>query len=127
MNTRIRALTFLVTVLLLSGCQTVSSPPQPATGQELREHLLGTRWQWDGTAGEIITFKEDGFIECKEWTRRGLFTSWVVIDRRTVLLTIERGRDNDRYAVLTFNDDMSAFNGFDFHRAGKLATSRRLP
>jgi hypothetical protein len=37
-----------------------------------------------------------------------------VIDRRTVLLWIERGRKLDYYAILTFSPDVDAYGGYSY-------------
>lgn len=115
----------VATAILLTGL--FSATGNPDANKELRERLRGTQWQWDGGGGEVVTFKADGYIEHEGWTESGLLTRWDVIDRRTVLLRIERGRDRDRYAVLTFNDDMTSYDGYNFHGCKKLAASRRLP
>ena len=39
---------------------------------------------------------------------------WRAIDRRTVLLTILKGRDVNPYAILKFNEDMSEFEAYNF-------------
>lgn len=41
-------------------------------------------------------------------------TRWEAIDRRTVLLYIEKGRDRDRIAILEFSESLGEFKGFDF-------------
>ncbi len=91
----------------------------------LREHLRGTKWQWDGGGGEVVTFADSGYVEHEGWNKRGLITRWDVVDRRTVLLRIERGRSHDLYAVLKFDDDMTSYNGFNFHGGARLKTSLR--
>lgn len=91
----------------------------------LNTRLLRTKWQWNG-GGEVITFSDSGYVENDEWQQRGLVTRWTVIDKRTVLLNIECGRANDLFAVLTFNDAMTAYDGFNFHCGGRLRLSEQL-
>ena len=91
----------------------------------LREYLRGTKWQWDGDGGEAVTFADTGYVENVGWDKRGLITRWDVIDKRTVLLRVERGRTHDLYAVLTFNRDMTSYHAFNFHGGARLQTSKR--
>ena len=111
------------TVLLAADYATAVEPPDP--GRELRNRLRGTKWQWDGGGGEAVTFADNGYVENVGWDRRGLITRWDVIDKRTVLLRIERGRAHDLYAVLTFNRDMTSYQAFNFHGGARLRTSKR--
>ncbi len=104
---------------------------QPAVGGEdndpaceLRAHVTNTQWQWDGDRGETIVFRENHYIEHEGWTKRGLITRWEAIDRRTILLKIERGRPGDLYAILVFKSDLSAFDGFNFHGSRLLASHK---
>ena len=125
----------LVTCLILAACATTSQPmvgSMSVKGQscgsreELKEHVTSFLWQWDGDVGEKIIFNGNGYIEHPGWTRRGLVTKWEVIDRRTVLLEIESGRSRDLYAVLVFSEDMSSFEGFNFHGGARLRKSISL-
>jgi hypothetical protein len=70
-----------------------------------------------------MTLKPDGSLECKGWD---FVVRWEVIDRRTVVFFIEKGRDTNRVAVLMFAEDLSEFRGFDFH-GPKLPVSKRKP
>ena len=87
----------------------VQSPLAETT--ELEKALRGTTWEF---ANELITFQNNGTIGNKGWTARGLVTGWRVIDRRTVIFSIERGRDHDRYAVLTFSPNIDSYSCFNF-------------
>lgn len=111
------------TVLLAANYATAAERPDP--GRELRNHLRGTKWQWDGDGGEAVTFADNGYVENVGWDKRGLITRWDVIDKRTVLLRIERGRTHDLYAVLMFNRDMTSYHAFNFHGGARLQTSKR--
>lgn len=97
---------------------------------ELANRLAGrlndTFWQWDGPYGETILFQADGTVEHAGWTGRGLVTRWEAIDRRTVLLIIDKGRTQDLYAVLMFDEAVSAFAGYNFHYGTRLEVSRKL-
>jgi hypothetical protein len=48
-----------------------------------------------------------------------------VIDRRTVLFIIEKGRNIDRYAILTFSEDLSQYKGYNFSQTTRLSESRK--
>ena len=108
--------------------QTQPGGQQPSATADLRQRLAGTRWQWcwQGYDGrEAIVFGADGYVQNDNWDRWGLVTRWEAIDGRTVLLTIEKGRYNDLYAVLTFAPDLSSYEGRDFH-SGRIRTSRQV-
>lgn len=96
-----------------------------AANSKLASAIAGTTWQWDAT-NETITFAKDGFIRHAGWEERGLITSWRVIDEHTVLLTIEKGRKFDRYAVLVFNADFTEYAGYNFHGAGKITPCQQV-
>lgn len=84
-------------------------PAAVATKQDLKRFLSGTEWQW----GPGIKLKPDGYFSHPEWDRDFLIR-WEAIDRRTVLLVVEKGRDHNRYAILTFAEDLTEFRGYDF-------------
>ena len=113
-------------VVVLAVSQFVSAVENNDPTQELLSHITNTLWQWDGTRGETVLFQENGYVEHGGWTQRGLVTRWEVIDRRTVLLKIERGRTRDLYAILIFKEDMSSFEGFNFHGGSKLRVSQKV-
>ena len=124
-----------VTCLLLVGCapanrtlagSTSESGQGHDSGEQLKEHITNSLWQWDGDGGEKITFNGKGYVDHPGWTRRRLVTRWEVIDRRTVLLEITSGRTRDCYAALVFNEDISSLEGFNFHGGTRLKRSRRL-
>lgn len=133
-------ITFLLAALLItSACATMAENPSAApagvmtaasghveAATDLRAALTDTVWQWDGGGGETVVFRADGTIAHAGWTERGLVTGWEVIDRRTVLLEIERGRIHDLYAVLMFKDDLSSFDGVNFSGGSRLKRSRCL-
>ena len=96
------------------------------SGKQLKEHIADSLWQWDGDGGEKIFFNGNGYVENQSWTSRQLVTRWETIDRRTVLLEIESGRTQDLYAVLVFSEDLSSFNGFNFHGGSRLKKSLPL-
>jgi hypothetical protein len=117
---------YVIAVCLLLSVASAGMARQVDPGRELRLRLRGTRWQWDGAGGEVIVFGDNGYIEHEGWACRDLITRWDVIDRRTVLLRIERGREQDLYSVLVFNEDMTSYGGFNFHGAARLKASTRL-
>jgi hypothetical protein len=89
--------------------------------EDLKEFLAGTEWAW----GLSFRFKPDGYVENANWTMRGLVTRWEAIDHRTVVLVVERGRDQNRYAILTFSSDLTEFSGFDFESKGYIEPKKR--
>ncbi|MCP4262534.1 MAG: LamG domain-containing protein [Planctomycetes bacterium] len=116
---------FVILSLLIFGASGKAGAQDDA-GCKLRKHLRGTMWQWDGSGGEVVRFVDNGYVKHEGWTRRKLITRWDVIDRRTVLLRIERGRNHDLYALLMFNDEITAYDGFNFHGGSRLKTSIKL-
>lgn len=128
-------LAVVVTCLLFVGCASTNRTLADSTsgngqgydsGEQLKEDITNSLWQWDGDGGEKITFNGNGYIEHPGWTSRRLVTRWEAIDRRTVLLEIESGRTRDVYAVLVFSEDLSSFDGFNFHGGSRLKRSLRL-
>jgi hypothetical protein len=77
----------------------------------LEKALRGTSWQW---GEEVITFQANGTVANPGWTANGLVTSWKAIDRRTVLFFIERGRPQNRYAILMFSPNLDSYSGLGF-------------
>ncbi|MEM9480070.1 MAG: hypothetical protein AAGA58_10495 [Verrucomicrobiota bacterium] len=90
----------------------------------LADGLKGTTWQWSGSNKEKIYFASNGIIKQEGWEKRGLETTWEVIDRRTVLLRVTKGRDQNLHAILLFAESAKGFTGFDFD--GKLLNSSQL-
>ncbi len=87
--------------------------------------ITDTTWEWD-LNGERLKFGKDGLIHHPQWEERGLVTSWKAIDEHTVLLTIEKGRRTDRYAILVFNADFTKYAGYDFHGARRMQPCKRI-
>ena len=123
-GSQMRAYLTVVWVLLSVASASAANSLDP--GRELRRHLRGTMWQWDGAGGEVVVFADDGYMRHEGWTDRHLVTRWDVIDRRTVLLTVESGRAQDLYSILVFNEDMTSFDGFNFHGETRLEASTQL-
>jgi len=92
---------------------------------KLARAIPDTTWEW-GLNSERIKFGKDGLIDHPGWEERGLVTSWKVIDTHTVLLTIEKGRRMDRWAILVFNADFTEYAGYDFHGDGKIKPCKRI-
>ncbi len=88
----------------------------------LQSRLNGSLWHWG--AEDFVRFEPNGTIANAGWTARGLLTSWKVIDRRTVLLVIERGRVQDRYAILTFTPNIDGYTGYGFEAAKPIGMLR---
>jgi hypothetical protein len=77
----------------------------------LEHRLDGTLWHW---GDDFVRFEPDGNVGNYGWTSRGLVTHWRVIDTRTVLFTIVRGRGDNLYAILTFSPNAAFYNGQGF-------------
>ena len=116
------AIAAMVLVTTIVSTQAKQAPAH----EELQRHIIGISWEWDGNSEETICFQADGYIEHSDWSARGLLTSWQVIDAKTILLKVEKGRSRDLYAILTFSDDYTSFSGFNFHGGSKLRVSRKL-
>ncbi len=120
-----KALLMIAAVVLLATPNVFAK----SSNQEfkLTEVIEDTEWEWNGpNANEKIVFKRNGYIGHPGWERRGLATSWQVIDEHTVLLVIEKGRKSDRYAILVFNEKMTKYSGFDFHNLTKIRPSTQI-
>lgn len=79
---------------------------------DLGRKLAGTEWEWDSFNLKLL---RGGVVGQGGWTKAGLTTRWMAVDRRTVLLQIVRGRDSDKTAVLVFDEKLTQFGGFDFN------------
>jgi|GEM_PF-4755026 len=91
------------------------------TKEDLRRILSGTSWVW----GEGLKLKPDGYVEQKDWQSGGLVTKWEAVDRRTVVLWIEKGRNENRYAILMFSEDLTDFQCFDFNGKDRITVKRK--
>ena len=98
-------------------------PAEVTTKEDLQKYLSGTSWSW----GDNFKFKPDGYVEVKEWDGRGLVTKWESVDRRTVVLVIEKPRDASRIAVITFSEKLTEFTGYDFDGKNRIPPSKRKP
>ena len=103
----------------------LSEAREASDGFDLKAALIDTKWEWNG-ADEEVVFERSGFVGNPGWEERGLRTSWLVIDERTVLLIIETGRTTERYAVLRFGEDMTQYTGHDFRRDRKIPPSKQI-
>jgi hypothetical protein len=88
-------------------------PADVTTKEDLQKYLSDTAWAWD----DGLKLRSDGSTEQKNWDMRGLVTKWETVDRRTAVLWIEKGRDNNRTATLVFNEDLTEATGFSFDGA----------
>ncbi|HVT82306.1 MAG TPA: hypothetical protein VHM90_16810 [Phycisphaerae bacterium] len=91
-----------------------------AQREALRAGVEGTTWLW-GEENVQVRLDKDGTAHNDIWDSKGLVTLWEPIDRRTVLLRVDKGRDNDRYAVMCFSEDLQEYDGWDF------LPNKRLP
>lgn len=118
--------TIITSVIILAAIISLAAEEKKDPTSQLKKELTETTWQWDGDGGEEVHFQKNGFIEHPGWTKRGLKTQWIVIDKRTVLFKIVKGRNSDRYAILTFNENMTAYNGHIFHHGMGIKLSRKI-
>jgi len=94
-----------------------------ATKAALKKALGGTKWKWDESP---LILQSDGLAKHPGWDASKIVTKWEVVDRRTVILIIEKGRNINRYAILEFSESLDEFKGFDFEQ-GRLEVKKRLP
>ncbi len=90
---------------------------------ELKKSLSGSKWKWHESP---LTLQTDGYAKHPTWEANKLIVKWEVVDRRTVLLIIEKGRDQDRYSILEFSEGLDSFKGFDFG-SGRFDAKKRIP
>lgn len=115
----------LVLIVTVAAALSVLAEAGTEVEDKLERLLSGTTWEWGGTR-EQIQFKTNGFVGHPGWERRGLTTSWKVIDEHTVLLTVTKGRSKDLYSILTFNKDMTEYTGYDFHNNQRHKVSKQI-
>jgi hypothetical protein len=60
------------------------------------------------------SFLPNGLVRDPGWDGRGLVTSWEAVDRRTVIMRIERGRSDNKTAVLMFSEGLKRSHSIDF-------------
>jgi hypothetical protein len=97
-------------------------PAAIASKSDLKRALTGTVWD-HGDAD--LTLRADGHVQHAVWDRMGLVTRWEPVDRRTIVLVIEKGRDHNRCAILTFNEDLTDFTGYGFEGATKYQPGKK--
>jgi len=111
--------------------QPVRSEPRPTPDQrlgnvanavQLQRFLIGTKWEW---GADTLELTRDGTVREANWVSRGLVTRWEAIDRRTVLLTITSGRDDNRLALLRFDENLMHHDAISFE-GGKVPNNRRV-
>jgi hypothetical protein len=98
-------------------------PADVTTKEDLQKYLTETAW----TLGDGLRFKSDGHVEQKFWASGNLVVRWEAIDRRTVLLRVEKGREENRYEILTFAEDLSEFGGYEFNGKDRVSSCKRKP
>lgn len=90
----------------------------------LFKYLIDTVWGWDGDEGTIKFAENKHVYHLRgDWSARGNYTIWEVIDRRTVLFLINKYGEVDRYAILIFSEDLRTYSGYNFHNCKRFATS----
>lgn len=100
-------------------------PTPPDSKNDLRQHLAGSRWQW--ARSQSLVLKDDGYADLPGIAGQPpLLVKWEPIDRRTVMLAVEQGRNEDRLALLQFAEDLSEFTGFNFSNAERFSSHSRL-
>lgn len=95
-----------------------------ATKADLAAFLTNTQWEWDENR---LQLSEKGIVTHLGFNASKLAVRWEAIDRRTVLLTITKGRDRDRVAILQFNESIDSVQGLDFTNAPIPAKKRLSP
>jgi hypothetical protein len=108
-------------VLNKSPTVKIDRPGEVGSKADLQKFLPETTWTLDGG----LTFKPDGSVVVKQWAEDGLVTKWEVVDRRTVVIIVEKGRDTNRTVVITFSEDLTEFGGFLFD-GSKMSGHKRV-
>ncbi len=93
------------------------------TKAELAHYMEETEWAWSERSS--LFFLADGVAAQPEWAKSGLATKWTAIDRRTIVLTLIKGRNNDKVCVLTFNEELTEMGGFGFEGTEFTSTMKR--
>ncbi len=96
-------------------------PAEVQTKEDLKQYLGNTTWAVDMD----FTLKPDGSTTQKNWESRGLVVRWEVVDRRTIVLFITKGRNSNLTATYTFSEDLSEFHGFQFDGSRVAAAKRK--
>ena len=94
------------------------------TKAELALYMEATQWAWSEKSS--LFFLADGVTVQPEWAKSGLVTRWTAIDRRTIVLTLVKGRNNDKICVLTFNGELTEMGGISFEGTEFTSTIKRL-
>jgi hypothetical protein len=83
--------------------------------EELKTEVSGSTWAWWTGPDEEVRLQPDGKVSHNNWNKLGFVIRWEAIDRRTVLLVIEKGnRDNNLVAVMALSEDMTKYTGYGF-------------
>jgi hypothetical protein len=95
-----------------------------STKADLKKALTGSRWNW----GEgMLVLQADGLARHPVWETSSLVTRWEAVDRRTAILTIERGRNTNKLAVLEFSEALDEIAGGVNFEGTPMAVKKRLP
>jgi hypothetical protein len=95
-------------------------PADVTTKEDLQRYLAGTVWEWDGA----LVLRPEGYVEQKEWAKNGIVLRWEALDRRTAIMILEKGRDDNKTCVMTFSEDLTEFRGYGF-KGERLPASKR--
>jgi|GEM_PF-2673992 len=84
--------------------------------------IAGQKWEWD--KGQVI-FARDGFVKSSDggWEARGLVTSWKHLGNGVLILHIDKGRNDQKIALLQFNPTWTEYSGWSFD--GTVIATRR--
>jgi hypothetical protein len=104
-----------------------AGPPPPRgkvdTASALQRYLADSKWEWG--ADDMLVLSRNGIVQDANWQSRGLVTRWEAIDRRTVLMMIDKGRDDNRCAIMRFNETLTGYDAINFEGGAK-QNNRRL-
>lgn len=87
-------------------------PSEVNAAADLRKFLEDSVWEW--WVGGNVTLRWDGRASHPLWDKAELVKHWGAIDRRTVVIRLEKGRDNNKIAVLSFSEDLTKMTLIDF-------------
>lgn len=89
----------------------------------LQRYLADSKWEWGND--DALLLSGNGIVQNAGWQSRGLITRWEAIDRRTVVMKIEQGRDDNRLAIMRFNESLTSYDAINFEAGAKPNNYRR--
>lgn len=73
--------------------------------------IAGQKFKW---GSETIEFLSTGKVRNAGWDSRGLVTSWKHVGNGNIICHIDKGRDNQKIALLQFKPNWIEYSGWSF-------------